>query len=271
METYRERKQSVYRAYAKSYDDDRRLMLGDHALTARMTFIADALSGIDAVLDLGCGTGDLLCTLGILTGEEAHCVGVDLSREMLAVAQAKIVDCPQTSVIQTDVTQPLPFADETFDLVASLNLLQEVSAPSLVLEEVYRILKPGGSFRGVAACYVGDNAAEMVHQAIARRHTWYFRPAHEMLALFQHTFPSATTHFEPFPRGAHAATDGLPTFPLFVQMIEKVRALGHNPEDVRLGALFLNGKKGKPRGHHASQLPAVRPILRRTSSRLRRK
>jgi ubiquinone/menaquinone biosynthesis C-methylase UbiE len=244
METYRDRKQSVYRIYAKSYDDDRRLMLGDQALTARMTFIADALSGLSAVLDLGCGTGDLLCTLGLVLGDEACCVGVDLSREMLAVAQAKIVDCPHTYAIQTDVTQPLPFADETFDLVASLNLLQEVSAPSLVLEEVYRILKPGGTFRGVAACYAGDNPAEMVHQAIARRHTWYFRPVDEMLALFQQTFPSATAHFEPFPRIARPQAAGLPTFPLFGQMIQKVMALGHNPEDVRMGALFLNGKKG---------------------------
>jgi len=244
METYRERKQSVYRAYAKSYDDDRRFLLGDQALTARMMFIADALSGIGAVLDLGCGTGDLLYTLSLLLGEEACCVGVDLSREMLTVAQAKIVDCPHTYVIQTDVTQPLPFADETFDLVASLNLLQEVSAPSLVLEEVYRILKPGGSFRGVAACYAGDNAAEMVHQAIARRHTWYFRPADEMLALFQHTFPSATAHFEPFPHVARTQAAGLPTFSLFAQMLQQVRALGHNPEDVRMGALSLEGKKG---------------------------
>lgn len=244
METYRDRKQSVYRVYAKSYDDDRRLRLGDQALTARMTFIADALSGVSAVLDLGCGTGDLLCTLGVVLGDETCCVGVDLSREMLAVAQAKIVDCPHTYAIQTDVTQPLPFADETFDLVASLNLLQEVSAPSLVLEEVYRILKPGGSFRGVAACYAGDNPAEMVHQAIARRHTWYFRPADEMLALFQHTFPAATAHFEPFPRVARTQAAGLPTFPLFAQMIQKVIALGHNPEDVRMGALFLDGKKG---------------------------
>jgi ubiquinone/menaquinone biosynthesis C-methylase UbiE len=244
METYRERKQSVYRVYAKSYDDDRRLMLGDQALTARMTFIADALSGIGAVLDLGCGTGDLLCTLGVLLGEEACCVGVDLSREMLAVAQAKIADCPHTYVIQTDVTQPLPFVDESFDLVASLNLLQEVSAPSLVLDEAHRILKPGGSFRGVAACYAGDNPAEMVHQAIARRHTWYFRPADEMLTLFHHTFPSATAHFEPFPPVARTQAAGLPTFPLFAQIIQKVSALGHNPEDVRMGALFLEGKKG---------------------------
>jgi ubiquinone/menaquinone biosynthesis C-methylase UbiE len=147
-------------------------------------------------------------------------------------------------VIQTDVTPLRPFADETLDLVASLNLLQEVSAPTLVLEEVYRILKPGGSFRGVTACYAGDKPAEMVHQAITRRHTWYFLPADEMLAMFHHTFPSGTAHFEPYPRIARLQAAALPTFPLFAQMIQKVRALGHNPEDVRPGDLFLEGEKG---------------------------
>ena len=244
MQTYRERKQSVYRVYAKFYADERRFMLGDQAVITGMTFVADALSGISAALDLGCGAGDLLYTLGTLLGEEACCVGVDVSWEMLAVAQARVADCPHTSVIQTDVTQPLPFADETFDLVASLHLLQEVSAPTLVLEEVYRLLKPGGSFRGVAACYAGDNQAEIVHQAIARRHTWYFLPADELLALFQHTFPCGTAHFEPFPRPARAQAAGSPSFPLFAQLIQQVRALGHNPDDVRLGTLFLEGKKG---------------------------
>jgi ubiquinone/menaquinone biosynthesis C-methylase UbiE len=209
-----------------------------------LTFVADALSGISTILDLGCGTGDLLRTLGTLLGDTGCCVGLDLSQEMLAVAQAKVVDCPHTSLIQTDVTQPLPFADESFDLVSSLNLLQEVSAPTLVLEEVGRILKPGGSFRGVVACYAGGNPAEMVHQAVARRHTWYFMPTDEMLALFQRVFPTGTGHFEPFPRVTRPQTAGWPTFMLFEEMIQRVRALGHNPDDVRLGALFLKAKKG---------------------------
>lgn len=244
METYRERKQNVYRIYAQSYDDDRRLMLGDQALEARLTFVADALSGVSAILDLGCGTGNLLCTLATLLGEEACCVGIDLSQDMLAVAQTKIADCPHTYVVQTDVTQSLPFGDDTFDLVASLHLLQEVPAPTLILEEVRRVLKPGGSFRGIAACYAGDNAAEMVHQAIARRHTWYFHPADELLALFQRVFPTGIGYFEPFPRVARTPAASLPTFTLFADMIQKVQGLGHNPEDVRLGAIFLEGKKG---------------------------
>jgi ubiquinone/menaquinone biosynthesis C-methylase UbiE len=244
MASYRERKQSVYRAYARSYDADRRLMLGDQALSARLTFVAEALSGVSAILDLGCGTGDLLQVLGTLLGDEACCVGVDLSLDMLAVAQEKIADCPRTFVVQADVTQPLPFADETFDVIASLNLLQEVSAPLVVLEEVHRLLKPGGAFRGVAACYAGDNAAEMVHQAVARRQTWYFLPADELLAQFHQVFPAGIGYFEPSPRAARTQAVGLPTFPLFTEMIREVQALGHNPEDIRMGALFLEGKKG---------------------------
>lgn len=244
METYRERKRSVYRLYAQSYDDDRRLMLGDHALAARLTFVADVLSGVGSVLDLGCGTGDLLYALSVLVKEEACCIGVDLSHEMLTVAQTKIADCPRTYIAQTDVTQPLPFADETFDLVASLNLLQEVSAPTVVLEEVCRILKPGGLFRGVAACYAGDNAAEVVHQAVARRHAWFFLPADELLALFERIFPTGSGNFEPFPRVARTQAAGLPTFTLFAEIMHRVSELGHNPDDVRMGALFLNGKKG---------------------------
>jgi hypothetical protein len=117
-------------------------------------------------------------------------------------------------------------------------------ASYLVLEEVHRILKPGGSFRGVTACYTGDNAAEMVHQAIARRHAWYFLPADEMLALFQRVFPAGTGHFEPFARVARPQAAGAPTFTLFAEMLQTIRELGQNPEDVRMGALFLEGKKG---------------------------
>lgn len=248
MRTYRERKQSVYREYAKSYDDDRRLMLGEHALTARIAFVAETLSGVSAILDLGCGTGDLLRALGTLLGEEACCVGVDLSPEMLAIARQKIDGCSHVYVIQADVTQPLPFPDDTFNLVASLNLLQEVSAPAMVLEEVRRVLKPGGDFRGVAACYAGNNAAEMVHQAVARRNTWSFLPADEMLALFQRVFPTGTGHFEPLPQVARTQAVGQARFPLWADMMRAVQELGHDPEEVRMGPLFLEGKKRERRG-----------------------
>jgi ubiquinone/menaquinone biosynthesis C-methylase UbiE len=244
METYRERKQKVYRALAQTYDDTGSLMAEVQALTARISFVAEAFSGVRTFLDLGCGAGDLLRTLGTLLGENAQCVGLDLSPEMLSIAQHKIDGCPRTYVIQTDVTQRLPFPDDTFDLVASLNLLQEVSAPTVVLEEVQRILRPGGAFRGVTVCYAGRNAAELVHQAVARRHTWYFHPAEEMLAVFQKVFSRGVGHFEPFPHTSQAQMAGRLRNTLFSEMSRKVEELGHNPAEIRLGALLLDGKKG---------------------------
>lgn len=243
LETYHQRKQTVYREYVKSYDDDRRLMVSEQALTARIAFVTGALSDVRAVLDLGCGTGDLLRALAPLLPEQACGVGVDLSPEMLAIARQKTADCPHVYVIQADVTQLLPFPDDAFDLVASLNLLQEVPDPVSVLEEVRRVLKPGGRFRGVAACYAGNNPAEMAHQAVAQRQTWSFLPADEMLPLFQRVFPTGTGRFESLPRVARTQAAGQPSFRLFTDVMRAIQELGHDPQEVRMGPLFLAGEK----------------------------
>jgi hypothetical protein len=65
-----------------------------------------------------------------------------------------------------------------------------------------------------------------------------------MLSLFQRVFPTGTGHFELFPRVAQAQAAGFPSLSLFAEMIRTVQDLGHNPEDIRLGALLLEAKKG---------------------------
>ena len=84
----------------------------------------------------------------------------------------------------------------------------------------------------------------MVHQAIARRSMWYFLPADEMLTLFQRLFPSGIGSFEPSPRVARTQAAGQPNFRLFLDMMRAVQALGHDPQEVRMGPLFLEAKKG---------------------------
>ena len=89
------------------------------------------------VLDLGCGTGEMLA---LLKRRSKFVVGVDLSEGMLKEARRKN---PEVALIQADADR-LPFADQTFDAVVSITLLQNVPSPSKTLGEIARVLKLGG-------------------------------------------------------------------------------------------------------------------------------
>lgn len=91
------------------------------------------------VLDLGCGTGALL---PLLSGDRRLAVGLDRSPSMLAAARKRRVR--QTALIRGDARN-LPFADQSFGSVVAT-----FPAPYIrdhrTLDEVARILRPGGAF-----------------------------------------------------------------------------------------------------------------------------
>ncbi len=93
------------------------------------------------ILDIGCGAGFLS---NALAGEGFSVSGIDLSESSLAVAKAK----DQTGTVKylkADAYE-LPFADSSLDVVTSTDFLEHVSEPRRVLQEVTRVLKPGGYF-----------------------------------------------------------------------------------------------------------------------------
>jgi len=47
--------------------------------------------------------------------------------------------------------QALPFSDESFECAFSISVLQQIPYPSAMIEEVYRVLKPGALFLGTVA------------------------------------------------------------------------------------------------------------------------
>ncbi|MDO4789806.1 MAG: class I SAM-dependent methyltransferase [Porphyromonas sp.] len=79
----------------------------------------------------------------------ASIVGVDYSREMLAVAEQRKQDMglSQLSLEWGDVGQ-LPYEDESFDMVLSMNGFHAFPDKERALAELYRVLKPGGCFLG---------------------------------------------------------------------------------------------------------------------------
>ncbi|MEX0703085.1 MAG: class I SAM-dependent methyltransferase [Planctomycetales bacterium] len=87
------------------------------------------------VLDVGCGRGVLLGTLADL-GMEVH--GFEVSRAAAAGADLRAAIRIAPDLIEAG------YAAEQFDLVVSWHVLEHVRDPRAVLEEIHRLLKPGG-------------------------------------------------------------------------------------------------------------------------------
>lgn len=89
------------------------------------------------VLDAGCGSG-LFSSLAIDTGAEV--VGVDASPGLLQVARRRN---PHTNFLEEDL-EALPFAENSFHVVAGFNSFQYAGKFETALKEAVRVLKPGG-------------------------------------------------------------------------------------------------------------------------------
>ena len=93
------------------------------------------------VLDVGCGTGELMRRL---RAKHPHAVlaGLDPVAEMLAVARDKLSG---NEDLRTGYADALPWGAGAFDVVVSCNMFHYISHPVQALREMGRVLRPGGS------------------------------------------------------------------------------------------------------------------------------
>lgn len=102
------------------------------------------------ILDAGCGTGGMLTWLERYAGG-GRLAGVDLSPTALDFCRER----RHKYLAQASVTA-LPFADSTFDLVTSFDVLVQVPGEGedeRAVREMYRVLRPGGVAFVRAAAY----------------------------------------------------------------------------------------------------------------------
>ncbi|HEU0295537.1 MAG TPA: methyltransferase domain-containing protein [Anaerolineales bacterium] len=101
----------------------------------------------DRVLDLGCGTGLNFPHLRELVGAHGQVVGVDLTPAMLDIARKmiKTKGWKNVEVHEADAAH-LPFPDASFDKVIITFALTIIPEYISAIEEVRRILIPGGQF-----------------------------------------------------------------------------------------------------------------------------
>ena len=104
---------------------------------ARTMWIYDNVRARSSVLDVGCGAG----MLALLKRKGVTLAGVDVSPECSLQARRNGYDLTVTSRLTH-----LPFPDQTFDYVASLDVIGHISfeEKNAVLTEIRRVLRPDG-------------------------------------------------------------------------------------------------------------------------------
>ena len=91
-----------------------------------------------ALVDLGCDDGEWTVRFGDAAGA-ASVHGVEIVEERAAAARERGID-----VVRADLNAPLPYADASFDVVCSNQVIEHLADTDTFVREVFRILKPGG-------------------------------------------------------------------------------------------------------------------------------
>lgn len=98
--------------------------------------------GFGRILDIGCGTADY-AALG--ARHQAEYVGLDYSLSMIEQAMERTAEEEGVRRFAVGAGDKLAFADDSFDLVIALGYIEYFEDPSETLEELRRVMAPGGT------------------------------------------------------------------------------------------------------------------------------
>jgi Methylase involved in ubiquinone/menaquinone biosynthesis len=99
----------------------------------------------ELVLDAGCGAGNDLATLAGLLPKKSRVMGIDASAALLSTAAERTASCrDRCDLVRGDLLR-LPFATGTFGACRIDRVLQHIHNPAHVVEELVRVLAPGGT------------------------------------------------------------------------------------------------------------------------------
>ena len=136
----------VFASVAERYDMMNDIMsLGTHRLFKRMTVEMSGVREGMNVLDLAGGTGDLAALFAPVVGARGRVVLADINPAMMAVGRDRLLSGGHAQVsFCRAAAERLPFADNSFDCACIGFGLRNFTDKQQALEELYRILVPGG-------------------------------------------------------------------------------------------------------------------------------
>ena len=101
------------------------------------------------ILDIGCGIGGPAMEMARLHGGVV--VGIDLEAPLIERARAAAEESglQDRCTFRCVAAGPLPFSDGSFDIVVSSGAVTQTEDKTLLFDEIYRVLRPGGHY----SCY----------------------------------------------------------------------------------------------------------------------
>jgi demethylmenaquinone methyltransferase/2-methoxy-6-polyprenyl-1,4-benzoquinol methylase len=135
----------VFDSVASKYDVMNDLMsAGLHRVWKAYTVKVANLREGDQVLDIAGGTGDLALAFAKKVGASGRVVHTDINEAMLSTGRDRLLNCGVVLPTLVCDAEKLPFADGRFDVVSVAFGLRNMTHKERALQEMCRVLKPGG-------------------------------------------------------------------------------------------------------------------------------
>jgi SAM-dependent methyltransferase len=145
-------------SYLPGYVGSAARMMAARSAAERASFVPPQLLAGARVLDVGCGPGSITAGLAVQMGPSGRLVALDVAADPLRLARRVLEglreNVPRWVVGRASV-YALPLAPASVDLVFAHALFEHLRAPATALDEVRRVLCPGGALALVASDWSG--------------------------------------------------------------------------------------------------------------------
>ena len=155
-------------ARARIFDKSTERIISEETEALIDEWLIAKVNAHDSVLDLGCGTGRYAA---VIAGSAVRVVAADRSPAMLDEARKKLCGYDNVSLRKEEAFHT-SFDDESFDVVVMGNLLHIVRSPEQVVEESFRLLKPGGRLLAVDYTSKGMSLLAVLRMMLTILTTW---------------------------------------------------------------------------------------------------
>jgi ubiquinone/menaquinone biosynthesis C-methylase UbiE len=160
------------------------------------TYVLESARPGIRTLDIGAGLGE---HLDYESAEGQDYVALEMRQEMADVIAGKHAD---VQTVVTDAEQGLPFDDQSFDRVIAIHVLEHIPDLPKALDDIKRVLKPGGMLEVVIPCEGGRvyavgrrfTSQRMFEKRYGMSYDWYIKSEH--LSTPREIVPELDARFE---------------------------------------------------------------------------